>query len=105
MILYCPNHFGQVQIVLEGSNLFWIRPNHFGQVQIVQISRYKSNLNLSKMIYTRPKLFGCVQNNLYPCKTIWMVQNHFGPIEGQGIKKFYIPSTIVAENELLRTAI
>ena len=40
------------------------------------------NLDLSKMIWTRPKQIGPVQNNWYSTKMIWMVQNHFGPIEG-----------------------
>ena len=34
-----------------------------------------------------------------------MVQNNFGPIEGQGITKLYIPSTINTGKELLTTAI
>ena len=34
-----------------------------------------------------------------------MVQNNFGPIEGQGITKLYIPSTINTGKELFRTAI
>ena len=64
---------------------FWTGHIHFVQVQIIKISPEKSNLNLTKMIWTRPTLFGPYQNNLYPNKTIWMVQNNFGPIEGQGI--------------------
>ena len=31
MILSCPNCFGQVQIVLVRSKLFWLGPNHFGR--------------------------------------------------------------------------
>ena len=85
MILDRPNDFGQVQIVMDGSNLFWSGPNHFGQVQIIKISPEKSNLNLTKMIWTRPKQFAPDQNNLYLSKIIWTVQNHVGPIEGQGI--------------------
>ena len=42
-----PNHLGRVQIVLDGSNLFWLGPNHFGQVQTIKISQEKS-----KMIWT-----------------------------------------------------
>ena len=42
-------------------------------------------MNLTKMIWTRPKQFGLDQNNLYSSKIIWTVQNHFGSIEGQGI--------------------
>jgi hypothetical protein len=45
--------------------LFWLGPNQFGLVQILKISPQKSNLNLTK--------------------TIWTVQNCFGPVEGQGI--------------------
>ena len=50
MILDSPNHFGQVPIVLVGSNLFWSDPNHFGQVQIIKISPKKSNLKLTKAV-------------------------------------------------------
>jgi hypothetical protein len=39
-------------------------PNHFGQVQIIKISPEKSNLNLTKMIWTPPNQFVLVQNNL-----------------------------------------
>ena len=83
MILDCPNHFGQVPIVLDS---FCLGPNNFGQVQIITISQEKSNLNLTKIIWAQPKQFGHNQNNLHPSKTIWTVQNHFGPIEGQGIE-------------------
>ena len=69
---------GRVPIVVDWSKSFWTCPNY-------KISPEKSNFNLTKMIWTRPKQFGPDQNNLYPCKTIWTVQNHFGPIEGQGI--------------------
>jgi hypothetical protein len=64
MILDCPNHFGLVQFVLVGSNLFWLGLDHFGWVQIIKISPQKSNLNLTKMIWTWPKQFGADQNNL-----------------------------------------
>jgi hypothetical protein len=69
MILDHPNHFGRVPIVLDRSNSFWSGLYHFGQVQIIKISPEKSDFNLTKMIWTRPKQF-------VP------VQNHFGPIEG-----------------------
>ena len=85
IILDRPNNFGWVPIFLDESNLFWFGPNHFGQVQIIEITPEKYNLNLTKMIWTRPKRFGPDQKNLYSSKTIWTVQNHFGPIEGQGI--------------------
>ena len=68
-----------------GSNSFWFGPNHFGQVQTIKISPEKSNMNLTKMIWTQPKRFGHDQNNWYSSKIIWMVQNHYGSIEGQGI--------------------
>ena len=85
MILDHPNHFGQVPIVLDGSNSLWLDPNHFGtKVQIIKISPEKSNLNLTKMIWTRPKQFRPDQNSKYPSKTIWTVQNNFGPLERQG---------------------
>ena len=64
MILDLPKDFGWVPIVLDGFNLLWLDPNYFGQVQIIKISPEKSNLNLTKMIWTRPKQFGPDQNNL-----------------------------------------
>ena len=79
-----PNSF--VPIVLDRSNSFWLGPNHFRQAQIIEISSEKSNLNLTKMIWTRPKRYGPDLNNLYPSKTIWMVQNNFELIEGQGMR-------------------
>jgi hypothetical protein len=68
MILNRPNNFGWMGSIRFGSG-----PNHFGQVQIIKISPEKSNLNLTKTIWSQPKQFGTVQN-------------HFGPIEGQSIK-------------------
>ena len=82
---YHSNNLGQVSIVLDVSNLFWLGPNHFEQTQIIKFGPQKSNLNLTKMICIQPKLFGTDENILHPSKTIWTVQNHFGPIEGQGI--------------------
>ena len=58
MILDRPNNFGRVPIVLDGSNSFWLSPIYFGQVQIIKNSPEKSNLNLTKMIWTRPNQFG-----------------------------------------------
>ena len=52
IILDQPNHFGRVPIVLNGSNSFWSGQNHFGQVQIIKISREKSNLTVTKMLWT-----------------------------------------------------
>ena len=71
MILDHPNNFGRVPIVLERSHLFWWGPNHFGQVQIIKINTEKSNLNMTKMIWTRPKRFGPDQNNLDCPKLFW----------------------------------
>ena len=64
MIFDRPNHFGQVPIVLDRHNSFLSGPNNFEQVQIIKISPEKSNLNLTKTIWTRPKQFVPVQNNL-----------------------------------------
>ena len=58
IILDCPNNLGLVPIVLDWSNSFWLGPSHFGQVQIIEISPEKSNLKLTKMILTEPKIFG-----------------------------------------------
>ena len=63
--------------------MFWSA--RFGRVQIRLFWTNYYNLDLSKMIWTRPKQIGPVQNNWYSTNMIWMVQNHFGPIEGQGI--------------------
>ena len=87
MILDRPNCFGLVQIVLVMSKSFWAGPNHFGQVQIRLFWTIFYNMDLSKMIWTRPKRIGPVQNNWYSTKMIWLVQNNFEAIEGQGIKE------------------
>ena len=79
MILYRPNNFGRVPIVLDVSNLFWLGPNNFRQVQIIKIGPEKHNLNLTKMIWTRPKRFGPDQNDLDPTKTICTRPKQFGP--------------------------
>ena len=71
-----PNNFGQVPIVFDESNSSG--QNNFGQVQIIKISPEKSDLNLTKMIWTWPKWFGSDQNSFYPSKTIWSGPNHFG---------------------------
>ena len=76
MILIRPNRCGWVQILLDGSHLFWTSPNPFGHVQ-------SHDLNL--IIWTRPKQIAPFQNELHQSKKIWTVQNHFGLIEGQGI--------------------
>ena len=52
IILDLPNDFGRVPIIFDGSNSFGSGPNHFGQVQIIKISSEKSDLNLTKMIWT-----------------------------------------------------
>ena len=78
MILDRPNNFGRVPIVLDRFNLFLLGLNNFGQLQIIKISPEKSNLNLTKTIWTLPKQYGPYQNNLDLTKTIWTVQNHFG---------------------------
>ena len=60
------NDFWAVKIILVKYQSFQSGPNHFGQVHIVKISPEKSNLNLTKVI--------------------WTVQNNFGPRERQGIE-------------------
>ena len=57
-----PIHFRRVQIILERSKLS-------------KISQGKSNLNLTKIIWTQPKRFGLDQNNL----ELTTIQNYFGP--------------------------
>ena len=59
--------------------------NHFGQDKIKLFWNIFYNLDLSKMVWTRPKLIEPAQNDLYPSKTFWTVQNNFGPIKEQGI--------------------
>ena len=95
MILDSPNHFGQAPIVLDGPNSFWSGPNHFGQDQIINISPEISNLNLTKMIWTRPKQIGPVQIDWYSTNIIWTFQNHFGPIKGQDIIVFYVSDKVL----------
>ena len=46
--------FGRVQIVLIMSKLFWSGTNHFGQVLIRLFWTNFYDLDLSKMIWTRP---------------------------------------------------
>ena len=65
--------FFLVQILLVGSK--------FGMVQKRLFWANFYNLNLFKMIWTRPKLIGFVQNNWHSTKIIWTDQNHFGPVE------------------------
>ena len=60
MILNSPNNFGRAQIIFDRSILWKISPG-------------KSNLNLIKMIWTRPRLFVLDQNILHRSKTIWTV--------------------------------
>ena len=71
MILDRPNHFSQVPIILSRSNSFWSDPNHIAQVQIIKISSEKSNLNLTKIIWTWLKQFVAAQNNLEGPKSFW----------------------------------
>ena len=71
-----------------GPKLFWTGTNCFGQVQIRLFWANFYNLDLSKMIWTRPKQIRHVQNEWYSTKMIWTVINHFGPIEEQGIREF-----------------
>ena len=78
-----PKLFWTVQIILVGYQTFWMGPIHFNQVQIKQISPEKSDLNLTKIVWTRPKQIVLDQNNLYPSKTIWTT-------EGQGIRVFIL---------------
>ena len=58
-------------MVLDWTNSFWSGAHHFGQVQIIKISPEKSNLNLTKMIWTSPKRIGPDQNNLDGPKSFW----------------------------------
>ena len=55
-ILNLLNHFGRVPIILSD-------PIRFGRVQIIKTSPEKSNLNLTKIIWTRLKRSGPNQNN------------------------------------------
>ena len=70
------NYFGRVQIVLVMSKLFWLGQNHFGQVYIRLLWTNFYDLDLSKMIWTRPKQIGPVQNDWYLTKMIWTVQSN-----------------------------
>ena len=69
-IMPCPSMgtklFWTVQIILLEYQSFWTGPICFGwvqiyhsrQVQAIKISPEKSNLNLTKIIWTRPNQFG-----------------------------------------------
>ena len=70
MILDHPNYFGRVPIVLVMSKSFWLGPNHFGQVHIRLLWTNFYNLDLYKMIWTRPKQIGPVQDDSYSTKMI-----------------------------------
>ena len=50
--------------------------NHFGQVQIIKISPELTNL--TKTIWTWPKLFGTDKNDLDLTRTIFIRQKQFG---------------------------
>ena len=78
--------FYRAKMILDRYKLFWLGLNHFCQVQIKLFQAIFYNLDLSKIILTRPKRIGPVQNNWYLTKRIWTVQNHFGSIEGQGTR-------------------
>ena len=84
-----PKSSWTVQIILVEYQSFWTGPISFGWVQIIKSSSEKSNLNLTRMIWTPPKQFAPNQNNLYLSKAIWTAQNHFGPKEGHGINAHY----------------
>ena len=60
LILDRPNCFGRVQIKV-GT---YLSPNHFGQVQIRLFWTNFYNLDLSKMVGTRPKLFGPIEGQV-----------------------------------------
>ena len=81
-----PKSFWIVQIVFVVPKSLWLGPNHFGQVQIRLFWTNFYNLDLSKMIWIRPKRIEPTQNDWCSTKMIWTIQNHFGLIEGQGIR-------------------
>ena len=66
-----PILFGRVQLILM-----------IDQVHIIKVSPEKSNLDLIKIILTRPKPIEPGQHNLYSSTTIWTVQNDLELIEG-----------------------
>ena len=92
----CPSTY-RAKIILD-------RPDHFGQVHIRLFWTSFYNLDLSKMIWIRPKQIGPVQINWYPTKMFWTVQNHFGSIGGQGIHKYtqygFISNDVIFFSEL-----
>ena len=59
-----PKWFLTFKIVLVGSILLWSGPYHFGQVQIRLFWTNFYNLDLSKMVGTRPKLFGPIEGQV-----------------------------------------
>ena len=77
------NCFGWLQIVLVESILFRSGPNHFCHVQVRLLQTNFYNLDLIKMIWTRPKRIGPNLNDWYLTKMVWTVQNRFEFIKGQ----------------------
>jgi len=69
--------------VLVFSFMYLVSVDPMDRSQIIKISPKKTNLDLIKMIWIRPKQFGPGQNNFYQSETIWTVQNHFGLIGGR----------------------
>ena len=59
-----PKWFGTIQMILFEYRSFWTGRILFRQVQIVKISPEKSNLKLSKIIWTQSKQFTPIKNNL-----------------------------------------
>ena len=85
IILDQPNCFGQVQIVLVGSKLFWLGPNHFGQIQIRLFWTDLYNLDLTKTNWTCLKQLVLDQNYLDSLKSFWIhrrTRHHSSAISG-----------------------
>ena len=61
-----PKRFWTIQIVLDGSKLFWLVPNHFGQVHIRFFWTIFYNLDLTKTNWIRPKRLVLNQDDLDP---------------------------------------
>ena len=72
-ILDRPNRW--LQIFLVGSKSFWSDTIHFSRVWIWFLWINFFNLDLFKMIWTRPKQIGPSKNDWYSTKMIWMVQS------------------------------
>ena len=74
-----PKQFWSVQIDLNLTIMIWSRPKWIGQVQMWFILIENHNLDLTNSFWPWPFHFGHDQIIMVKSKSIWSDQNHFGP--------------------------